>query len=245
MKPPLTPMARLRYDRIRLLMPPDAATMVEIGCGEGAVGYRLAQRYRYVGLEPDEQSCRVAQARIGQGGDIRRGDVSTLADATFDVVCAFEVLEHIEDDRAALRSWLEHVRPGGHLVISVPAYAARFGTSDEAVGHYRRYEPDALLALLEAVGLGEIRMVLYGAPLGYALENVRNRVLARRATSGSQQERTAASGRLLQPRSSVVATAVAMGVAPFTYLQRAFPARGVGIVARGRRAGTSAAGSAR
>jgi SAM-dependent methyltransferase len=226
-------MARLRYDRIAALLPRDARSILEIGCGEGSVGHRLASRYDYVGVEPDAQSCAVAQSRIGSRGEVRCGDVSLLGESRFDVVCAFEVLEHIEDDRAALTSWLSHVRPGGHLLLSVPAYAARFGTSDEVVGHYRRYEPEALRLLLSTVGLTDIQIVLYGAPLGYALESVRNRLLARRATSASQADRTASSGRLLQPRNPWVASATAVGVTPFALLQRAFPTRGVGIVARG------------
>src|SRR4051812_33038898 len=140
MKPALTPMARLRYDRIRALMPPLARTVLEIGCGEAAVGYRLARHYQYVGLEPDEQSCAVAQQRIGDRGDVRCGDTTLVRGRQFDVVCAFEVLEHVERDRPTLRTWLEQVRPGGPLLLSVPAHAARFGVSDEFVGHFRRYE---------------------------------------------------------------------------------------------------------
>jgi SAM-dependent methyltransferase len=234
MKPPLSPMARLRYDRIRALIPPLARSVLEIGCGEGGVGYRLARRYRYVGIEPDAQSCALAQERIGSRGDVHGGDITMVRGQQFDVVCAFEVLEHIDRDRAALKSWLEHVRPGGHLLISVPAHSARFGAADEVVGHFRRYEPAGLQTLLSDVGLTDIRMLMYGAPLGYALEAVRNRVLARRTTATSREERTAASGRLLQPRNPLLAGVTAIGVTPFALAQRALPGRGVGIVARGR-----------
>jgi SAM-dependent methyltransferase len=228
-KPPLTPTARLRYDRIRVLMPALARTVCEIGCGQGAVGYRLAKRYRYVGVEPDEQSYAVAHDRIGNRGDVRHGDTSVLGNEQFDVVCAFEVLEHMRDDRTALLSWLRHVRPGGHLLISVPAHQSRFSHTDHVVGHYRR-----LPSLLADVGLGDVEMSLYGAPLGYLIEDVRNRLFARTPTDSPTAERTAASGRLMQPNSRLLASAAAVGVAPFAVVQRAFPARGIGIVARGR-----------
>ena len=233
-RPALTPMARLRYDRIHALMPPLARTVLEIGCGEGAVGYRLARSYQYVGLEPDAQSCAVAQQRIGERGEVRCGDTTVVAGEQFDVVCAFEVLEHLDRDRQALKGWLDHVRSGGHLLVSVPAHASRFGASDEFVGHYRRYHPDGLRSLLEDIGLTDVRISLYGAPLGYLLESVRNRLLARRMTEASQADRTAASGRLLQPRNALVGAATALAVAPFAVAQRAFPSHGVGIVARGR-----------
>ncbi|MFL6239268.1 MAG: class I SAM-dependent methyltransferase [Actinomycetes bacterium] len=243
MKPPLTPMARLRYDRIRALLPLGPRSLLEIGCGEGAVGYRLAQQYSYVGVEPDEQSCAVARARVGARGDVRCADIATLTGERFDIVCAFEVLEHIEDDESALRAWCGLLDPGGHLLISVPAYADRFGAADEAVGHFRRYEPAAVAKLLESVGLTDVRMLMYGAPLGYALESVRNRLLATRSSDASRADRTAASGRLLQPRNPVVATMTAVAVAPFALVQRALPHHGVGIVARGQLPPQTAAGA--
>ena len=95
---------------------------------------------------------------------------SLPADATFDLVCAFEVIEHIEDDRAALATWVSHVAPGGSLLLSTPADPERYGVMDEAVGHFRRYEPDALAGLLRAAGLVDVRLTLYGAPLSYVLE---------------------------------------------------------------------------
>jgi SAM-dependent methyltransferase len=165
---------------------------------------------------------------------VRCAEASSVVGQQFDLVCAFEVLEHLADDRAALRSWRALVRPGGHLLISVPAHAARFGPADDAVGHYRRYEPAALRSLLTESGLGNVRLVMYGAPLGYLIEAGRNRSLARQTNALSREQRTAASGRLLQPRRPVVAAVTAAAVAPFAVVQRAFPRRGVGIVARGQ-----------
>ncbi len=59
----------------------------------------------------------------------------------FDVVCSFEVLEHLEDDAAALAGWATFIKPGGHLIMSVPGFAERFGPMDENVGRFRRYSP--------------------------------------------------------------------------------------------------------
>ena len=54
---PLTPNAWLRYDVIRRMLPAGVTDVLEIGCGQGSLGARLAQRYRYVGVEPDQTSC--------------------------------------------------------------------------------------------------------------------------------------------------------------------------------------------
>jgi SAM-dependent methyltransferase len=235
-------MATMRYDRVRTLVPPDARSILEIGCGQGALGYRLATAQpgrTYVGLEPDAGSYAVARQRLAglDGVDVRQAGVETLdADETFDLVCAFEVLEHMADDTSAMDGWLRHVRPGGHVLISVPAHAERFGLADEVAGHYRRYDPSSLHGLFADAGLDDIRVVLYGMPLGYLLERVRGPLLARNAGSGddSLEERTKGSGRLLQPSSAAMGGVIAVGTAPFRILQRAFPRHGIAIVARGR-----------
>lgn len=81
-------------------------------------------------------------------------------------------------------------------------------------------------------------MVGYNWPLGFPLEAVRNRIASRRlatsAASASRAEGTAGSGRFLQPR-TLAGLAIAVGVAPFTQLQRLAPARGTGLIAVARR----------
>jgi len=150
------------------------------------------------------------------------GDVSRLEPGSlFDLVCAFEVLEHVEHDRETLGRWSEHVRPGGHIILSVPPFQRRFGPSDRAVGHYRRYEPDQMPALLLSAGLRDPVVYLYGFPVGYALDAAKNMLVRAAGAPGSREERTAASGRRFQPRRRMggVITVVA---APFRVLQRPF-----------------------
>jgi 2-polyprenyl-3-methyl-5-hydroxy-6-metoxy-1,4-benzoquinol methylase len=69
-----------------------------------------------------------------------------------DAVCAFEVLEHIDEDHAVLAAWLRFIRPGGQPVLSVPAFADRFGPMDTPAGHFRRYSPYRLGDCLTAAG---------------------------------------------------------------------------------------------
>ena len=235
--PPLTLHAWLRLDAIRRLLPADARNVLEIGAGEGAVATVLARRYDYLGVEPDPRAFEAATRRLGDAGRVVNAAVEELpGDEHFDFVCAFEVLEHIEDDRAALATWIDRARPGGRLLISVPAGPDRFGASDVKVGHYRRYDRDGLHALLEVAGLEEIEIAVYGFPLGYALEVVRNAVVKRSPDEGSQAERTASSGRLYQP-SGRTAVLTAAASYPFRLLQRPFSRTrlGTGLVARGRR----------
>jgi SAM-dependent methyltransferase len=244
--PPMTLGARLRWDVVERLLPAGGGSLLEIGCGQGAAGVRLAHRYDYLGLEPDRASYDVAVDRIARWGrgEVRNSDTSILdSGRMFDVVCAFEVLEHIEDDHAALEDWIQLVRPGGALLLSTPAHQRRFGPSDIMVGHYRRYDPAAMAALLSRAGLVDVKVVLYGFPLGYALETARNAIGRRRVASAgradgcghSMHERTGHSGRLFQPRTRLTGAALAALAAPFVILQRPFPQRGTGLVAAARR----------
>lgn len=236
--PPLTANAWLRWDVVSRLLPQPPLDVLEIGCGQGAAGARLARLGRYVGLEPDAESHAVARERVGAaGGEVRHGSVEQLRDGEqFDLVCAFEVLEHIEDDEAAVAAWVQRLRPGGHLLLSVPAHQDRFAAADELVGHYRRYDPPQLRLLLRRNGLTGVDLRLYGAPAGYALEAARNAISAHKlAQAGTMSERSGHSGRYLQPREDWQSAAIRIGTVPFRLLQRAFPGTGPGIVVRAQR----------
>lgn len=242
--PPLPLNAWLRYDLIRRSIRKhvgDARTVLEIGAGAGAIGARLAASYEYTGLEPDPAAFAKAAARLARHCSARLlcADSAALDPAeSFDLVCSFEVLEHLEDDRAAIEDWRVRVRPGGWLVLSVPARPHRFGAHDRVVGHYRRYDARGLEKLLRDSGFDDVRVRTCGFPLGYALEAARN-VVARLTPAhgaGSMEEQTASSGRRLQPPASIAWLTAAIS-APFRLLQRPFSRTrlGTGLVAVARR----------
>ncbi|MEV4511148.1 class I SAM-dependent methyltransferase [Dactylosporangium sp. NPDC049525] len=235
---PLSLNAWLRFDLVARLLPADAVDVLEIGCGQGGFAARLAQRYTYTGIEPDPASYAVAQQRLAGTGTVANIRLEDLPPARFDLVCAFEVLEHLDDDTAAVAAWATRLRPGGRLLLSVPAYQHRFGPADELVGHVRRYDPTGLQALLTGAGLEAVEVRHYGMPLGYLLESGRNAVAKRRlrqAGRASAAERTAASGRLLQPSRPLRGLVHRWATAPFRWAQRATPGRGPGLVAMARR----------
>lgn len=234
--PPLTLTGWLRWDVVgRALDTLAPQSVLEFGCGQGAAGARIAARTsRYVGVELDPESAAVATHRIEPlGGTVLVGDDTAVPEGSeFDLVCAFEVLEHIEDDAGALASWRRFIRPGGHLLLSVPAHPERFGPTDELVGHFRRYAERDLRQLLEKCGFGDVRTSFYGWPIGYAVESGRD-VLTRRSRAGadSMAERTATSGRFRQPKEgSPVASALEMATWPFRRIQRLTSRHGTGLI---------------
>ncbi len=243
--PPITVMARLRQPFIeRALAVARPQSILEVGAGQGATGARLSRSARYVGVEPDMASATVAAARLArvERADFRMGGIERVAsDETFDMVCAFEVIEHIADDAEALRSWTNHLSPDGHLLISVPAHTKRFGASDRAVGHFRRYDAVDLERLMSGLGFEIVERWSYGAVGGHLLEAVRNIVIACRGgnvdESAAVADKTAASGRLFQPNSRTAGSVAAMVAAPMRLAQRPFSAGhfGVGWVVLARR----------
>ena len=99
-----------------------------------------------------------ALARLkARGGLTTVGDATALPfpDGAFDLVCAFDIVEHVEDDHQAFREIGRVARPGATVVFSVPLHSNQWTSFDTLVGHVRRYDPDDLRALL-----GEHSLVL-------------------------------------------------------------------------------------
>jgi len=99
-----------------------------------------------------------------RGARVAQGEICCLpfTSATFDLVCAFDVIEHIDNDRGALAELCRVIAPGGVLLLSVPLYSSRWTVFDELVGHRRRYEPEALLGLLRQHALSVQHSAVYG-----------------------------------------------------------------------------------
>jgi SAM-dependent methyltransferase len=226
--PSLTMNAWMRYDLIARLLAgrTDVRSILEIGAGGGALGSRLAERYEYVGLEPDADSFATASRRLqaspGSGTVLNVTAEEYEPDRRFDVVAAFEVLEHIEDDVATLQSWHRFLEPNGSVLLSVPAWRSQWGASDEKAGHFRRYDPSDLEQVLRSSGFGTIAVSLYGFPLGYMLKPAWNLLARRELRRGSTlAERTSASGRWLQPPDAA-SFVTRFASAPFRRMQRPF-----------------------
>ncbi|HYP64167.1 MAG TPA: class I SAM-dependent methyltransferase, partial [Acidocella sp.] len=131
------------------------ARILELGSGTGGNLPLLARFGHVTAVEMNPMAREISSARHADA-DVREGklpDDLPLEQQKFDLVCMFDVLEHIDDDAAALRAARAHMAPGGTLLITVPAYKALFGPHDEELHHKRRYERDELRMKLHAAGL--------------------------------------------------------------------------------------------
>jgi SAM-dependent methyltransferase len=99
-----------------------------------------------------------------RGADAVVGEVTRLpfADASFDLVCALDIIEHVDDDNGALSEVSRTAKPGGVILLSTPLYAAMWTPFDDFVGHKRRYEPPELLSMLARHNLTVERSAVFG-----------------------------------------------------------------------------------
>lgn len=135
---------------IRSLRP---GTALDIGAaGGGNTRVLQAAGWHAVALEYGEQGAQVASER---GLPVLRGDAHHLPvrDASVDLVVAFDVIEHLEDDAAATREIVRVLRPGGTALIAVPAGMDLWSAHDDEVGHVRRYDRHGLQQVLSEGGL--------------------------------------------------------------------------------------------
>ena len=99
-----------------------------------------------------------------RGAQVILSQISSLpfADGAFDLVCALDIVEHVDDDDGALRELSRVTKPGGALVISAPLHQSLWTAFDEFVGHKRRYEPTGLIAKLARHKIVVERSAVYG-----------------------------------------------------------------------------------
>lgn len=150
--------------------------VLEVGCGAGALLSEFAARgFDVTGLEMSSEGRRRAEMFAADTRNMQVLDEPAAEwSAEFDYLFSFEVLEHIDDDRQALRQWVQWLKPSGRALISVPAHMKLWGQSDHFAGHFRRYSRDEVTALLEAAGLTDISVEVYGFPISNLLEPMRN-----------------------------------------------------------------------
>jgi SAM-dependent methyltransferase len=136
----------------RLMRGVPAGSAVDVGPGPGGNAAVLRSLgWRVTGVELSETGAALCADR---GVPVVRGDATLLpvADRSVDLVMSTDVWEHVEDHETVARESFRVVRPGGRLLVAVPASMALWSGHDVALGHVRRYEREELVALVEGSG---------------------------------------------------------------------------------------------
>ena len=139
--------------------------ILDYGCGTGGNTSGYAALGAVVGIEPDAAAVRLAQERGDAQYCRSNGTHLPFRQGAFDAVVASDVLEHIEDDLAAVSEIARVLRPGGAAIISVPAHQWLFSEHDVALHHFRRYNKAGLRDLLVHGGLRIRRLSYWNAAL--------------------------------------------------------------------------------
>lgn len=152
------------------------ARVLDAGCGWGVTLEALEERgYHVVGMDVSRQ---ILEQLDRPGRMLIEADLAQpLPDQaeTFDAVLALDVIEHLDDDRGAVERLGRLVRPGGYVVVSVPALPDLFSEFDAIQGHRRRYVPETLRAAFAGTGLNVERVLWWGSLLIPLLKYQRRR----------------------------------------------------------------------
>ena len=135
-------------------------SILEVGCGTGGNLEMLSHYGKVKGVEKNTTALEIARqnagSRIFQNVEIESGalpDNLPYGAETFDLICLFDVLEHIEADFEALVALKDRLNYEGRIVLTVPAYQFLFGKHDRTLRHKRRYNKSTLLKIHQKGGL--------------------------------------------------------------------------------------------
>jgi len=186
-----------KYCVLKMVKPLPRGKALDIGCGAGDMCLTLHRLgFQVSGIDYSEEAVALCRRRLEREVGPGKIPVELMpledVEGTYTLVTMLEVLEHIEDDEAALAKVASLLAPGGHLVLSVPAHRDWLGPHDRRAGHFRRYERDELRAKLEAAGLEVSVLWSYGFPLANLTKVVGDIAYARKI--GTREEGTKRSG---------------------------------------------------
>jgi SAM-dependent methyltransferase len=141
------------------------AQVLDAGCGSGRTLQELTRYGAVRGIELSPEAAALARSR--SLGEVRIGRLEELPweSATFDLITCLDVIEHTPDDHLTLTELGRVTRPGGFLLVTVPAYQALWSYHDDANHHYRRYSRRMLRSSAERAGWRVERMTSFNSLL--------------------------------------------------------------------------------
>ena len=147
------------------LAPPRAA-LLDVGCGTGFFLARAKEHFAIVGVDPSPiaiQLCDDLGLDCVLPGTAT--DLSSVSEQHFDIVTLLDVIEHVDDDVAALRAAADALRPGGRVIVTVPAFQFLWSAHDDVNHHKRRYTTNGLGTAMRRAGLEPIYLTYFNSYL--------------------------------------------------------------------------------
>ena len=155
---------RIIRDTIERLELPHEPRILEAGAGTGGNLKMLSELGDLTAMEIDDEARAHAAETSGItviAGRLPNG-IPDFKDG-FDLICLFDVLEHVEQDTETLAMLGQHLKPGGKMLVTVPAYPWMWSSHDEVLHHFRRYTKQSLAKTIELAGLRQERLTHFNA----------------------------------------------------------------------------------
>lgn len=130
----------------------DRARILDVGCGTGANLLLLSQYGDAEGVDISEDALSFCRERGLNKVRLGAAEQLPYEDGSFDLLTAFDVVEHLDDDLAGLKEMRRVIRPGGRLLLFVPTFMFLWGLQDDVSNHRRRYRLPELRRVLEEAG---------------------------------------------------------------------------------------------
>lgn len=189
---------------VRLFRHNVGSRVLDAGCGTGLLSLELLRRGCDVTAVDHEPSMVAVStrtfARGGFPGVVARRlsleDLGALGRGAFDTVYCCDVVEHVADDRRAMAELVDLVRPGGRLVVTVPAWQFLFGERDVRMGHFRRYGKRQLTDLVRSTPGIELESVRWWNLSGFLLNAIGRKVLRLKFSEKFRYQRATRGARL-------------------------------------------------
>jgi len=166
---------RIIHSLVERLAPRDGSLVADVGCGTGANVAALAHRYRCIGNDTSAEGIALARQRFPSVRFVQGYAPEALGDAAHeaDVTLLTDVIEHVPDDFRLLSSLLAPMKPGAHLLVTVPADESLWSGHDVSFGHYRRYDVARFVAVWAGLPVTARLVSYYNARLYPVVRAVR------------------------------------------------------------------------